>query len=509
MPLLRKGVLIPSKGIDWSVPETFIDDRSGYPKNMTFARNEIRKRAGKSLYGSTPMSSQVMGLSRLELNDGAKYLIRNSKTQSQKYNVNTSDWEDISNVDFTGGDTDYFSYTTATEYGYLIVTNGVDAIRKWNGITDLTALGGSPPKAKYCSYLSPYLILGYVDDGSVNSPWKVQWWDPTSEDWNSGNAGSLLLSDEQSEIKNLLKLNNYMAVYKQDSLCFLQKVGPPDIFLSTTVRTGIGLAASRCVVDAEGIHYFMGDNDFYQWNGGQPVSIGRSVRDEVFMRINRELIDKCFAVHIKEYKEIWFFIVITGDTWPKEVWKFNYGEGLWYYDTCSDITTGARYERSSSLVWDDMEGVWDDWNIPWDSAINSSGFEDVILGDSSGKTLYLNYANANDVTTSIDSYFISKAFTGDRLEFNKRWLKLDVWARGTDGAKLYIDYSTDYGQTWNGVSYNSSSVYIPLTNAKKRYSVYFDVVSETIMFRFRNSSAGEIFYLTNFYPYYIVKEQLR
>lgn len=508
MPLLRKGVLIPAQGVDWSMPSTFISDQSGFPKNVRFLKNELVKRPGKSQYG-TAMASQIMGLGTLELNSGVKFLVRNSKTKAQRYDVTNSIWQNISLDIFTSNDDEFFSYTNVTEEGMLIMTNGKDAIQKWLGSGAVTSLGGLPPKAKYVSYLSPYLLLAHVDDGAINNPWKIQWPDTGNPElWTGGNSGALLLSDEPSPIKNIMKLNNYMATYKKNSIGLLQKVSTSDIFIPTTIKTGIGLESSRCLAEAQGQHYFMGATDFYVWNGGNPESFGRAVRDELFAKMNRSKIDRCFSIHIQSLKEIWFFIVINGQDWPTEVWKFNYLNGFWYYDTCNSLTSAVLWEKTSSETWDDDTGTWDDDLGIWDEGSSTLDWEQVVFGQSDGGTNILDYGKTNDIDTAVDSIFESKDFTGDVLEFNKRWLQIDVWAKGSLDAKLYVDYSTDYGVNWTGIPYNSSSVNISLNEFYRKYSLFFDVVSDVIRFRFRNSESNEIFFIRNFYPYYKIQEQV-
>lgn len=508
-PLLRKGILIPAQGIDWSLPSTFIPDQTGFSKNLRFLRNEMVKRPGKTLYGDAITGGQIMGLSKLELNSGVKLLVRNSKTKIQKFNTSTSAWQNISVEDFTGGDDEYFSYTNVTEDGLLIITNGKDAIRQWNGSGATSSLGGVPPKAKFVAYLSPYLLLAHVDDGVSNNPWKVQWSDTGNPQlWSGGNSGALLLGDEPSPIKNILKLNNYMAVYKKESLWLLQKVSTSDIFIPTSIKTGIGLVASRCVVEAEGQHYFMGSNDFYVWNGGNPESFGRAVRDEIFSKINRLKIDRCFALHIQSLKEVWFFIVISGQDWPTEVWKFSYVNGYWYYDTCSSLTSAVLWEKTTSLTWDDLQGTWDQQVQTWDSGSSSLEFEQVVFGDSGGQTSFLDYSKTDDLDIPIESIFESKDFTGDVLEFNKRWLQIDIWAKGSTDAILTVDYSTDYGVTWKNIQYNSSSIPVLLTEFYRKYSLFFDVTSDVIRFRFKNKESNQLVYIRNFYPYFKLQEQV-
>lgn len=508
MPLLRKGILIPCEGVDFSAPAMFINDRAGFPQNMRFFRNEIRKRPGKTLLGGVASdSTQIMGFGKLELSTGSKFLVRASKAALEKYNTSTLVWDSIASTAFTGGDEDFFSFATVTEDDILIITNGFDKPRKWVGSGNNAVLGGSPPYAKYCTYLSPYVLLAWLTEAGDYKPWKVAWCDTNApETWSGGNSGSALLSAEPSPIQNIIKLNEFVAAYKKESLYLGRKVETSDVFIFDTVKTGIGLASPRAVAEAEGQHFFMGANDFYVWNGIREQSIGRALRDEVFSRIDRNKINRCFAVHVQELTEIWFFVVISGNSWPTEIWKYNYRNGFWYYDTCSSLTSAIKWEAVTTETWDDDSGAWDAAGDVWDSGLSVAKWEDIVFGDSGGYSYSLDYTTTNDNSVAVSAHFISKDFTGDQLEFMKRWLKLDLWGKGP--GKLYIDYSTDEGSNWINIPYSSSQAYIDLGGTIIKYEMYFDIVAEKIRFRFRNAESDETFYLRNFYPYYLSREPI-
>ena len=507
MPLLRKGVLIPVKGVDFSTPATFIDDRSGFPKNMRYLKNEIRKRPGKSLMGNqTGDALQVMGLGRLELSS-TKYLVRASQTKFEKFNTVTNLFESISNTPFSGNNEDFFHFTTVTEDGLLLLTNGADRIRKWSGSGNAALLGGNPPIAKYLTYLSPYVLIAHLTVSGDILPWRIDWCETNNpENWSSGNAGSALLSDEPSPIQNIAKLNEFAAVYKSESLYLGRKVETSEVFRFELIKTGIGLASPRALAEAEGNHYFMGANDFYVWNGVRPESIGAVLRDEVFSRINRENIKRCFALHIQELTEVWFFVVIAGYNWPKEVWKYNYRTGYWYFDTCEELTAAIKWERVNTRSWDDFIGTWNSAQTVWDEGTVVAKWEDIVFGNSLGYCLNLNYETTNDNGVAVEGWFITKDFTGDQLEFNKRWLQLDVWARGP--GKLFIDYSIDEGSNWTNIPYTPSQAYIDLDGQLRKWEMFFDIIADKIRFRFRNNETGETFVLRNVYPYYLAREQI-
>ena len=502
--LLRKGVLLPAKGVNFAIPSTFVEDQQAFAENMRYDKGLMRKRPGKTTVGAqTPNSDQIMGYGLLQLSSGSKHLVRASKRSIQRLNTGTTTWETISIVSFTSGDEDFFSFANVTEANRLVSTNFKEAPYKWGGSGNQALLGGSPPKAKYAAYLTPYLLLAYTDDGVSVEPWRAAWCDTdNSEVWSGGNSGEALLTHEPSPIQNIAKLNEYAAVYKKDSLYAGIRVDPPDIFrFGDPVKTGVGLAAPKAFAEAEGFHYFMSSNDFYRWNGNRLEPIGAAVREHIFSRINKSKIARCFALHVQEQTEVWFFILTSSDSWPTEVWKYNYRFGFWYFDECAGITAGIKWENSTSITWNDIVGTWDQQQTSWDGFSTGVGTEEIMLGNSAGLSAKLDYTTTNDFGSAVEGRFISKDFIADSNELGARWMRLDLWAKGP--GKLYVDYSDDFGSNWTNIPWQSSQSYADLTGVIAKYEWYFDVWANNIRFRMRNAESNETFYLQQFFPYYL------
>lgn len=509
MSLLRKGVLLPAKGVNFAMPSNFVEDQQAFAENMRYDRALMRKRPGKTTVGlQTPNGDQVMGYGLLQLSSGAQHLLRASKRVIQRYKTTTGTWETISIIagGFTSGDEDFMAFANVTEANLLISSNYKDVMYKWPGSGNQVLLGGTPPKAKFLAYVTPYLLAAHTDDGVSVEPWRVAWCDTDDpENWSTGNSGEALLTDEPSPIMNIAKLNEHVAVYKKDSLCIGIKVDPPDIFRFETIQTGVGLQASRAFAEAEGYHYFMGKNDFYRWNGIRVESVGAAVREYIFSRINTSKINRCFAIHVQEQTEIWFFILTSSDSWPTEVWKYNYRFGFWYFDQCTNITAGIKWENVSSPTWDELTGTWDQQQTTWDGLASGQGTEQIVFGTSAGLSAKLDYTVTDDQGTEVEARFISKDFSADGYELAARWLKLDVWAKGP--GKLYADYSTDGGSTWTNIPWQSAQTYVDLDGTMQKYEWYFDVWAKNVRFRFRNAESNETFYLQQFYPYYVNREE--
>lgn len=510
MPLLSKAVLMPVEGHDYSKPPTFIELGAGFPVNMSYFRGELRKSPGKSKYGSVAISGgQIMGLGVLELNTLSKYLVRTSKTKIQKFNPATTAWDSISDSDFGGGDDDFFSFANDTANGLLVITQYINVMRKWTGSGNTAALGGTPPRCKLVEYLSPYLLAGYIDDGIAVNPWKIQWPDTNDpETWSGGNSGSLLLSSDPSPLKQLRKLGNDVAAYKQNALCLLHKVDTADIFTPETIRVGIGLVAQNAVaVDEDGTHYFMSPYDIFRWNGGVPESIGKPLKEYLFPRLDRTNIGRCFAVTMKSLSEVWFFVVISGQSWPTEVWKYNYANGRWYMDTCDNITAAIAWQRTASETWDDEVGTWDDALDTWDEGVSTEASEEVIVGRDDGYTLKVDKDLAEDDGVAIDSQHDTKDYYGGTPDQEERFLEFDVEMKGP--GYVYLYYSTDHGDTWVNIPYSSTQSYFETTESYARFKAYPDVWARHIRFRIRESTLSKTIYIRDFQPFFLPRGRKR
>ncbi len=341
MPLLRKPVLNPIQGLDFTKPSTMINDRAGFPQNMRLYRGELKKKEGYELYGDSPIFCSggaanplaITLISQYPLESLAIRLIRFCKERVEKYNSTTGAWDDVTGPVFTGDDDDFF--TTAVAENKLLISNYADKMRIYNDAgqtVDLVSSDGSiVPQARYISYdKAGYLLAANYESGGTAYPKKVAWTDTGNIfKWGSGNFGSTVLKDDANPIKGMKSLNEYQAVYKKNSIYLARRVDTSDIWIFDLVETGTGLMSHRTLVDYNGRHFFMSLDDFRVFNGVRTESIAdKAVQREIFGRVNWEKVERSHAVHMPKFDEIWFYIVVSGHNWPTEIWKYNYKMGF-------------------------------------------------------------------------------------------------------------------------------------------------------------------------------------
>lgn len=504
MPFLRKAELMPVKGIDRSIPSTYLPEGNAFPENMTYLQGEMKKRDGTTTFGDVAIGGhKILHLATFETSTGIVYFIRHTRYNIEKYNTGSSAYDDITGSDMSGAETDYFSSAVITEDDVYVFTNYTDNIRKWTAAGNTQLLGGSPPKARYIEYMTPYLLLANVEESGTALPTKVRWSDTGDiENWTTGNSGSQLLTHEPSAIRGMRQMGDFIFFYKEKSIYRGRQVSSSDVFSIEPFDFDKGLYSPRTVVNAEGVHFYMGLNDFYMNNGIRVNPIGAAVREFIFNRLNREKNTSCHALYNSPLKEIWFFITISGQSLPTEIWKYRYDLGFWYKDSIQNVITAAEYKIVTSLTWDTAPGVWNGQTVSWDDMSGQADAPAIIIGRDDGYTYRFNPRTHNDKGSPFTGKLETRDFTGlppagngkIGIEEDQRWLQLDLWAKGSS-VKIY--YSTDFGESWTYIKE------FTLTAAVAKYTCYFDIISPTIRFKFENEKSEGNFTIRSFVPYYL------
>jgi len=506
MPYLRKGELLPVKGYDLSVPSLFTKDGYGAPSDMQYDRGQMRKRDGKSQFGDPSIGNlNFIHLDVFSMSNKIQRLMAHTRRQVYNYNTSTKKFDDLTGWnDLTGGDTDYFDSCTIPELDWYLFTNYVDNIRKIANVGNSSDLGGSPPKAKCIEYMTPYVFIANLNQGGLASPTKGAWCDTGNpENWAAGgnsNAGSHLFTNDPSEIMRVKKMGEYLFVYKAGMSYRGWLVSTADIFDFITHSLDRGLYAPRSLVDADSKHFYMGANNFHVNNGVRIDDIGESVREYVFGRLNRSVNNSCFAMPVLEFKEIWFFITVTGHDVPTEVWKYKYDLGFWYKDTVFNVLCGTNYKRTSGVRWIDLIGTWLDQTWRWSDQTGQADSPLQVFGNDKGICVVRDPLKHNDN----GDIYIGRMETRDYcgigdsgqigIEDDQEWYQLDFFA---SGSSVDIYYSTDEGNNWKFLKTKE------LTQEIKKNSVFFDVVAPTIRFRIENRDPIGFFTLRSLIPYYL------
>lgn len=198
-----------------------------------------------------------------------------------------------------------------------IATNQVDILQvSTNG--DFADIADAP-RAKYLEVASGFVMAFHTNSDS-DGWWCSGLYDHTT--WipsQATQAANGRFLDSPGEVIGAKKLGQDIVAYKNKSMFIGRYVGVPIIWSWQQIPGDVGAVSNEAIIDIDGAHLFMGDEDFYYYDGTRPISIGAPVRKWYVNHSNAEY----------RYKAKGFYD------------RFN-GLGFWYFpsensennDTC-------------------------------------------------------------------------------------------------------------------------------------------------------------------------------
>lgn len=504
--LLKKGSLLLIEGLNVSQPAEYIRNSSSpNTKNFFVDRDLLTKRAGTTELGSTLGEECMSGVEFYR--EGTNYNIRIGLTKIQKYDTGTTSWADIGNTIWTGTSDDLFDIATPLSSGkqILVVTNGIDPIRKWTGSGNDSNLNpaGLPPVAKFIQEYQTYLVAANIQ-GGVDVDTRVQWSDTADpEDWSTGNYGAKDLEEDGGAITGLNIFGNYLAVHKQTSIYLGYLISTSAIFRFERKPTGAGTCANGSIVNLPtGEQIFLSTDGLRIFNGATAPIIESPVNDEIRDGLNSAYRHKAWGLLVKELDEVWIGVPIGSQTSGETVYKFNYVTRVVYKDSRTSANCAWKASQSNSITWDDASGTWDSHTDRWDETSLTDQTPLIYIGDTTGKTVYVNSLEADDDGVAVDAFWETKDFEDEEKRLC-RWEQLEVWARG---GSLTVEYSIDEGVTWVETTGSPYTLTDSFPSYDSPIIFYFDVISSKIRFRLRNNESGESLVIKQYIVGYKLRE---
>jgi hypothetical protein len=219
-------VTAPDMGIVSQAPPHAIPDRAWTDGlNVRFRLGRVIKVGGYRRVNATALSgAPIVGAFEYVQSGGTKIWIVGTTTRLFKKAFGDSAFVDITGgTPLTGTANDFHSF--ATHKDTLIITNGVDAVKKWTGTGDIANLGGSPPVARVVEVFQNHVVLGYIS----GFPNRIQWSDlGNAENWSGGEAGSVDFVDDPGEVVAIRNLRDNLMIYKSDAIYVMDYCVAPE-----------------------------------------------------------------------------------------------------------------------------------------------------------------------------------------------------------------------------------------------------------------------------------------
>ena len=185
-------------------------------------------------------------------------------------------------------------------------------------------------------------LPGMIRTSSIAGPGAM----PTS--WNPYEVGSNTADEIQLAstgiVKDMVPLQNQLMIYTTTSIHALTVTNNPSIpFTVTNIAAGYGAMALDSVLEFEGKHLVIGNNDIYVF-GGHPGSIQSvaegKIRDFFYEDLNIDFIRNIIMIRNANKDEIWICYPSGNAEYPDKTLIWNFRSNCWYIRQMSEMRSG-------------------------------------------------------------------------------------------------------------------------------------------------------------------------
>ncbi len=371
---------------------------------VTTTVGSLTKRKGQEALNPAALPSQVSGLYAYYTPGDNRYLVAASDGDIYFW-----DGEGFVSIGLIlDANAPVFFETTVN---YLVIFNGKDSPKKWNGLDPAEDLN-VPEDIEGASYPvlhNERLFVVPEDNPSAlyfSEPFLIEEWPATNFlDFGKGDG---------DEITAVVSYLGNLTVFKRYSVWELAGVSMDDFSISQT-ESRIGAIGPRAVA-RYGMHlYFVGHDGIYHWNGHKAENLTDIAIPKAWREVNQEHLHKAVAVAYDGY--LWFALPEGASSDNNMVLAYDITMQHWY------IWRGI--DAGCFMVFNDGTG----------EALYSGGYNGVVAQQGVGY---------EDFGSPIEAYWETKHFDGgasERVKKFKRLLLKDM----PDVNNVNVEHRSDYG----------------------------------------------------------------
>ncbi len=332
-----------------------------------------------STLAATCQGSAVLG----KLDSSTRFF---AGTGTKLYEAATSVWTDVSrSAAYTANSTQRWRF--AQSGNVSIAGNGADTLQASVSSGAFSCIAGAPIAAIVQSVGK--FVFGLNISTNAQG---VQWsalndytnWTPSI----ATQAGSDSITASPGPITAGRRFGNTLVVYKKNSMFLGVNVGPPNIWEFSQIPGDAGAMSQESVVNVgtseNPKHIFIGENDFYIYDGSKPIPIGTNrVKETVFNQLLQSRYYACATLHDRVNSRVYFYYPVSDSSLPDHCVVYNYRTDKWGVDD-RQIEVPVEYV-TPGITWDSLGSNYSTWdslpNLPWDLAfLNASQALPAVFG---------------------------------------------------------------------------------------------------------------------------------
>jgi len=400
--------------------------------------------------GMATLAATCQGAVLLSKLDGTTRLI--AGTAQKLYEAGSSTWSDVSRA---------ATYTTATtarwrfaqQENVSFAANGADTMQASVSTGPFSCIAGAPV-ASIVETVGKFVFALNTSSNVHGIQWSAL---NNYASWTasvSTQAASDTLTATPGPITAGKRFGNSLIVYKKTSMFIGTYAGPPNVWEFNLIPGNAGALSNEVVVNigtAENPkHIFMGDDDFYVYDGSKPIRIGTNrVAQQVFGALVSSRYYASAALHDKKNSLVYFYYPTSDSVLPDKCVVYNYRTDKWGVD---DRRIEAALEFvAAAVTYDGVGALYSTY-----ADLPSLGYDAAFLGSTKTVPAIFDASHILKMMTgSSGSASLITGDYGDDRRFNTltrirpRFLTIPTTARMTNyyknntGSTLTADAQTD------------------------------------------------------------------
>jgi hypothetical protein len=447
----------------------------------------------------------VLGLYSTQDDENSTYFYAVTLTKVYRWNSGTEVWDELTGTALTG--TALTSISFETSQNSVCFANGMDKIKQISFAAGTFAdLNAGAPITRYITRFANRLYAAYTIESGDSKPFRIR--RPVASDhtdWTGVGSGFTDLDEFPYQVRGIKKLGSRMATYTERSIYLASRTEIAAAPARFDIQAAdVGVYSPHTLIGWGSEHLFLGMDDFYSFNGVQPVELALPVRDTIFETLNPGGLLRNFSLARYESKEYISFLCTGANTVPDTVWVYNKQRQIWYPWSVSGAKCGTAHRLDDTATIDELVGTIDEQAWEFDTRDLESQYPAMLTGHSNGKVQLWSTQYKSDDGAVISCRWMSKDFTArdidQQFSNNKVTLKSIAVTYQDQGASfsLLFSYSVDGGATWTSADTVTFTTVGGTTRILNKL-VTHQVTGNRVRFKFTQESATESFAIQSFH----------
>lgn len=338
----------------------------------------LRGLKGAPSPASTPLAALAntcQGAAVLAKLDASTRFFAGSATKL--YEAATSVWSDVSRAAaYTPNSTQRWRFA---QFGNVsLAANGADTIQASVSTGAFSCISGAPVAAVVETVGA--FVFGFNTSTNAHG-WQCAGINGYTS-WTTSiatQAASGVLTATPGPILAGRRFGAAVVAYKKNSMYLGYYVGPPNIWQFDQIPGNAGAMSQEAVVNIgtpdNPKHIFMGEDNFYIFDGAKPVPIGTNrIKQQVFNALLQSRYYACAALHDRVNNRVYFYYPVADSVLPDHCVVYNYRTDKWGQDD-RQIEVPVEYV-TPGITYDSLGNTYSTYNdlpsLPYDVAFLNS-----------------------------------------------------------------------------------------------------------------------------------------